>query len=129
LINIRLLMAKFLGWIWMDPVMGIIGALVVTNWSYGLIRAACAVLLDMTPNGNILQRMRATLECGGDLVTDLHVWRVGPGHLGAIIRPARHIQLLEYIHSRVLESAPAPDHLIRDTGKVWRHDLRLRQFL
>jgi Co/Zn/Cd efflux system component len=51
----------------------------------GLIRAASAVLLDMAPNGDIPQRIRARLERGGHLVTDLHVWRLGPGHLGAII--------------------------------------------
>ncbi len=80
-----LLMAKFLGWLWMDPVMGIVGALAVANWSYGLIRAASSVLLDMTPNQEVTRQIKTTLERAGDTVTDLHVWRLGPGHLGAIV--------------------------------------------
>lgn len=80
-----LLMAKFLGWVWMDPVMGVLGALVVANWAFGLIRAAGAILLDMTPSADIPTRIRAVLERDGCRITDLHVWRLGPGHLGAII--------------------------------------------
>lgn len=85
LVIIGLLMARFLGWVWMDPVMGLVGALVVANWSYGLIRAACAILLDMAPGPEIRNRIKAMLECDGGRVTDLHVWRLGPGHLGVII--------------------------------------------
>lgn len=84
LVVLGLLAAKFFGWVFMDPVMGIIGALVIANWAYGLIRAASAVLLDMTPNRDVANRIRGALEQGGDRVTDLHVWRVGPGHLSAI---------------------------------------------
>lgn len=85
LVIVGLLMAKFLGWLWMDPVMGIVGALAVANWSYRLIRAASAVLLDMTPNQDVTQQIKTALERTGDAVTDLHVWRLGPGHLGAIV--------------------------------------------
>jgi cation diffusion facilitator family transporter len=98
LVIVGLLMAEFLGWTFMDPVMGIVGALVVANWSYGLIRAAAAVLLDMTPNADVARRIRGVLERGGDLVTDLHIWRLGPGHLGAIIaiRTARSSSPQDY---------------------------------
>lgn len=85
LVIIGLLAAKLFGWIWMDPVMGLLGAAVIANWSYGLIRAAAAILLDMTPNADIPQRIKSTLERTGAHITDLHVWRLGPGHLGAII--------------------------------------------
>lgn len=85
LVIVGLLMAKFLGWVWMDPVMGLVGALVVANWAVGLVRAAGAILLDMTPGADIPEQIRSTLERDGDRVSDLHVWRVGPGHLAAII--------------------------------------------
>jgi cation diffusion facilitator family transporter len=85
LVIVGLLLARGVGWTWMDPVMGLVGALVVANWSFGLIRAASAVLLDMTPNPDILRRIRGAIERGGDRIVDLHVWRLGPGHLGAII--------------------------------------------
>jgi cation diffusion facilitator family transporter len=73
-----------LGWVWMDPVMGIVGALVIANWSWGLLRAAGAVLLDMRPEG-LAQEIRARLEAGDDRIADLHIWRVGPGHHAALV--------------------------------------------
>ena len=76
---------KFLGWVFMDPVMGIIGALVIANWSYGLIRDTGAILLDMNPDRRLAEDLRKTIESEGDRLADLHLWRLGPGHLGAIV--------------------------------------------
>ncbi|HXO03002.1 MAG TPA: CDF family Co(II)/Ni(II) efflux transporter DmeF [Stellaceae bacterium] len=75
----------FLGWVWMDAVMGIVGALVIANWSWGLLRAAGAVLLDMRPEGGLAQEIRRRLEFGDDRIADLHIWRVGPGHHAALV--------------------------------------------
>jgi len=80
-----LVLAKLFGWVWMDPLAGIVGALVIASWSYGLIRDTGAILLDMNPDRTLGQRMREAIEAGGDRVTDLHLWRLGPGHLGAIV--------------------------------------------
>jgi cation diffusion facilitator family transporter len=80
-----LLLGRFFGWIWMDPVMGIVGALVIANWAYGLIRDTGGVLLDMNPDKAIAEELRRTIESDGDRLADLHVWRLGPGHLGAIV--------------------------------------------
>jgi cation diffusion facilitator family transporter len=80
-----LLMARGFGWVWMDPAMGIVGALVIANWAWGLARDTGGVLTDMTPDQGMAQRLRDTLEADGDRVTDLHLWRLGPGHLGAIV--------------------------------------------
>jgi cation diffusion facilitator family transporter len=74
-----------LGWVWMDPVMGIVGALVIANWSCGLLRAAGGVLLDMRPEGGLSQEIRQRLEGGSDRIADLHIWRVGPGHHAALV--------------------------------------------
>ena len=76
---------KFFGWVFMDPVMGIIGALVIANWSYGLIRDTGAILLDMTPDRRLKEDLRKTIESEWDQLADLHLWRLGPGHLGAIV--------------------------------------------
>jgi cation diffusion facilitator family transporter len=73
-----------LGWVWMDPVMGLIGMLVIANWSWGLLRAAGVVLLDMRPEG-LAHEIRARLEAGDDRIADLHIWRVGPGHHAALV--------------------------------------------
>jgi len=80
-----LLLARAFGWLWMDPLAGIIGAGVIASWSYGLIRDTGAILLDMSPDPRLAARMRAALESDGDTVADLHLWRLGPGHLGAIV--------------------------------------------
>jgi cation diffusion facilitator family transporter len=80
-----LLLAKYLGWTFMDPIMGIVGALVIANWSYGLIKDSGGILLDMTADRTLAAQLRKAVESEGDHVTDLHLWRLGPGHLGAIV--------------------------------------------
>ena len=82
---IGLLMARSFGWMWMDPVAGIIGALVIANWSYGLIRDTGAILTDMSPGDALGDRVRAVVANAGDQLADLHVWRLGPGHFGAVL--------------------------------------------
>jgi cation diffusion facilitator family transporter len=82
---IGLLAGRELGWIWMDPVMGIVGACVIANWSWGLIHAAGATLLDLIPDETLAGKMRARLESGDDRVADLHLWRIGPGHCAAVV--------------------------------------------
>jgi cation diffusion facilitator family transporter len=85
LVIVGLLLARTFGWLWMDPLAGIVGAVVIASWSYGLIRDTGAVLLDMNPDPRMANHLRQTVECDGDRVADLHLWRLGPGHLGAII--------------------------------------------
>jgi cation diffusion facilitator family transporter len=85
LVIVGLLLARGFGWLWMDPLAGIIGAVVIASWSYSLIRDTGAILLDMNPDKAMCERLRAEVEGGGDKLTDLHLWRLGPGHLGAIV--------------------------------------------
>jgi Co/Zn/Cd efflux system component len=77
------------GWLWMDPLAGIIGAGVIASWSYGLIGDTGSILLDMIPDPRMADNLRQTLESDGDKLADLHLWRLGPGHLGAIISVSR----------------------------------------
>jgi cation diffusion facilitator family transporter len=88
LVIVGLVLARTFGWLWMDPVAGLIGALVIANWSVGLLRDTGAILLDRMPDSKIADKVRQTIECEGDRVTDLHLWRLGPGHLGAIVSVA-----------------------------------------
>jgi cation diffusion facilitator family transporter len=85
LVIVGLLLARAFGWLWMDPLAGIIGACVIASWSYGLIRDTGAILLDMNPDTAMADKLRAEVETDGDVLADLHLWRLGPGHLGAII--------------------------------------------
>ena len=85
LVIVGLLLARAFGWLWMDPLAGFVGALVIANWSVGLLRDTGAILLDRNPDPRMAERVRIAIESEGDRVTDLHLWRLGPGHLGAIV--------------------------------------------
>ncbi len=85
LVIVGLLLARTFGWLWMDPLAGIIGALVIASWAYALVRDTGAILLDMTPDRAMAERLRRAIEADGDRLADLHLWRLGPGHLGAIV--------------------------------------------
>jgi cation diffusion facilitator family transporter len=88
LVIVGLLLARTFGWLWMDPLAGFIGALVIANWSVGLLRDTGGILLDRTPDPRMAEKVRKAIENEGDRVTDLHLWRLGPGHLGAIVSVA-----------------------------------------
>ncbi len=85
LVIVGLTLALIFHWTWMDPAVGMIGAVVIAAWAYTLIRDTGAILLDMNPDRAMTERMRAVIETDGDRLTDFHVWRVGPGHLAAIL--------------------------------------------
>jgi len=85
LVIVGLTLGRLFGWLWMDPAAGLLGAIVIAAWAYTLIRDTGAILLDMTPDRGMAERMRAAIETDGDRLTDLHLWRLGPGHLGAIL--------------------------------------------
>lgn len=83
---IALLFGSFYGWLWMDPAMGVVGALVIARWSWGLVRDSGGVLLDYVPASEDLpEEIRELIEVDGDRIEDLHVWQVGPGHHAAIV--------------------------------------------
>jgi cation diffusion facilitator family transporter len=82
---------KAFGWIWMDPIMGIVGALIISRWSYGLLIDSGRVLLDRDVNPEAVEEIRSKIESDSDnRVSDIHVWRVGTHHLSAIISIVTH---------------------------------------
>ena len=83
---VALLCAKFLGWSVLDPVMGIVGALVILRWGYGLARNASRQLLDRVPDPDLAEAIRRRIESlQGTRVSDLHVWEIGPGRFSCIV--------------------------------------------
>lgn len=82
---VALLAGQYLGWVWLDPVMGIVGAIVIARWSWSLISVTSGVLLDQTDE-HVAEEIRDLVERSGDAtITDLHVWRVGPEAHAAIV--------------------------------------------
>jgi cation diffusion facilitator family transporter len=118
---IGLVAGRQLGWVWMDPMMGIVGACVIANWSWGLVRAAGKVLLDLQTDQALKEEVLKRMERNGDRVSDLHLWRVGPGHLAVVVslvsdRPegvsiykARLADLVGLSHVTI-EVQPCPRH-------------------
>lgn len=86
-----LLSGKYLGWHRLDSIMGIVGAAVIMHWSYRLILETSAILLDQAGNGQMREEIRKRLESDSDnRVSDMHVWKVGPGHYSALISIVTH---------------------------------------
>lgn len=79
-----LLAGRYLGWVWLDPAMGIVGAIVIAKWAYGLMRDSAAVLLDTTDEP-VAAEIRELLATDDVRISDLHVWQVGPGARAAIV--------------------------------------------
>jgi cation diffusion facilitator family transporter len=81
-----LTLGSLYGWSWLDPLMGIVGGLIIANWSWSLMKSSGGVLLDVVPEGKTLPgEIRNAIETEDDRITDLHVWQVGPGHYAAIV--------------------------------------------
>ena len=79
-------LGRFLGARWLDPAMGLVGAVVIARWSVHLARDTGRVLLDVAPEGAVAGAIRRAVEAReGERVSDLHLWRVGPGHVAAIV--------------------------------------------
>ena len=101
---IALLTGKYYGWIWMDAVMGIVGAAVILRWSYGLIKESSNVLLDKTvsPNSfaNIAKNMK---EENNAIINDIHIWKVGTSHQAAILSVVTEEPLEPYFYKRILK--------------------------
>ena len=72
------------GWNFMDPLVGLVGTVVILSWSVSLVRTAGSVLLDVVPDSALAQSIRERIEIDGDRVADLHLWQLGPGHAAVI---------------------------------------------
>ncbi|WP_428427931.1 CDF family Co(II)/Ni(II) efflux transporter DmeF [Pararhizobium sp.] len=83
---LALLAGSIYGWLWLDPAMGVVGALIIAHWSWSLIRQTGLILIDATDTVSDLQsEIRERIETPQEKITDLHVWQVGPGHNAAIV--------------------------------------------
>ncbi|ADT89358.1 cation diffusion facilitator family transporter [Vibrio furnissii NCTC 11218] len=81
-----LIVGKYLGWVWLDPIMGIVGALVITKWAVGLMKQTAPILLDAHIERNYEQKLLTKLAQSGGEVMDIHMWKVSSSHYAATIR-------------------------------------------
>jgi cation diffusion facilitator family transporter len=120
LVIVGLVLARLFGWLWMDALAGIIGAIVIASWSVTLIRDTGKILLDMTPDAEMADHLRKTIEADGDSLADLHLWRLGPGHLGAIVSVCtRETRGQDYYRAR-LAKFPMLSHLTIEVQSMGR---------
>ena len=84
---IALFGGKLWGAGWLDPVMGLVGAVLVSVWAYGLLRDTSRVLLDAEMNAPVVAEIREVIAASpvGARICDLHVWRVGKGKYACIL--------------------------------------------
>ena len=108
---LALLGGRFYGWTWLDAVIGIVGALVILRWSYGLIVSSAATLLDTVPDRQVAADILRSLEVGGDRVGDLHLWRLGPGHAGMIASVISHDPQDPEVYKRRLSAIAGLSHV------------------
>ena len=111
MVIVGLTLAWLFGWLRMDALAGIVGAFVIASWSVALIRDTGAVLLDMNPDRDMADNLRRAIESDGDRVADLHLWRLGPGHLGAVVSVVTPSERCEADYRAKLARFPSLSHL------------------
>lgn len=119
-----LLTGKFFGWVWMDPLMGVVGSIVIARWSYGLLRDTSAILLDGSVPAETLDAIREALQGGasGDLVADLHVWPLGPGKLAVVASIVSDHPRGPDDYKKLLVDRPELVHITVEVNRCPRHD-------
>jgi cation diffusion facilitator family transporter len=112
---VALLFGKYMGLVWLDPVMGLVGAAVILWWSAGLIRASSSVLLDRQGPAPLCDEIRRRIEAIGDSkVADLHLWSVGPNIFAAELIVVSHDQVAAEAYRERLKDLKLA-HLVVET--------------
>jgi len=106
-----LLAGWLLGWTWMDPVIGVVGGLVIAHWSVGLMLSAGASLLDVADNSATVAAIRQRLETEGDRVSDLHFWRLAPGHHALVVTVVSPAPQSPEVYKDRLKGLPMLSHV------------------
>jgi cation diffusion facilitator family transporter len=114
-----LLGGKIFGWVALDAVMGLVGAVVIAHWSVGLVRRSARVLLDAEDTGPLVDRVRALLEASPRThVADLHVWRVGMNAYACIATVVTHADVSAEAFKRMLAQVPEIRHVTVEVNRA-----------
>jgi cation diffusion facilitator family transporter len=106
-----------LGWSWIDPAVGVLGAVMIASWSVTLARDTARTLIDAPPDAALETSIRERLETGDVRVCDLHLWRLGPGHLGAIVSLVTHEPAEPETYKRRLDGLDALSHVTIEVNR------------
>ena len=113
-----LLTGKHFGWTWMDPVMGLVGAMVITRWSYGLLVDTSRILLDKETAPEVAMQIKSAIEADSDnLVADLHVWQLSPHHISVILTVVTHFPKPPGHYKSLLHEIPGLHHITVEVQK------------
>jgi cation diffusion facilitator family transporter len=118
---VALLGGRLYGWTWLDSAIGIVGAVIIARWSYGLIVSSGATLLDVVPDRTLASKIKQRLEIDGDLVGDLHLWRLGPGHAGVIASVVTHNPQEPEIYKQRLAGIEGLSHISVEVHRCKEH--------
>lgn len=109
---IALFAGKYAGWNWLDPIMGIVGAVVITRWAYGLLGDTSSILLDQCIGNDRKKKIKETIEADSDnRVTDIHIWKVGAIHYAAIISIVTHFPMPPEHYKNILNGFTELSHI------------------
>ena len=116
---VALLIGKYIGLVWMDPLMGIVGAMVIFHWSFGLIKESSAVLLDKSVDTSTLEKISLGMNEKNTVVNDIHVWKIANSHQSAILSVSSKEPLsLEIYKTIIKESLPQVSHISVEINKT-----------
>lgn len=116
---VALLTGKYMGIIWIDPVMGIVGAIVIFHWSYGLIKESSSVLLDKSVDVSTFEKISQTLDKRNTIINDIHVWKIASTHQAAILSVSSPSPLSTKEYKKLLsESLPQLSHVSVEVNKI-----------
>ena len=101
---IALVTGKYFGWIWMDAIMGIVGAAVILRWSFGLIKDSSDVLLDKSVGFERFPEIAQAIKNENNaVISDIHVWKIGQSHQAAILSVVTEDPLEPYVYKQILK--------------------------
>jgi cation diffusion facilitator family transporter len=120
---IALASGKYYGWNWLDPVMGMVGALVIVRWSYGLMKETSPILIDESIDASYKIAVKKKIESDADnRVSDLHIWRVGPNHFAIILSVVSHTPKPPQYYKALLKDFHRLSHITVEVNKCYGDD-------
>lgn len=118
---LALVLGSVFGWVWLDPVIGVAGALIIARWAVILMRDTGAVLLDVVDDPGLARAVREAIEIGDETVSDLHLWRVGPGRHSAIVSLVAAAPLEPQVYKARLAHLPQIVHVSIEAHRCPEH--------